>query len=425
MESFHSDGDPLRYIGWPHLSFNQVRPTSKIKMKPENKPQLCPVCTSQQTQFFFYLQDMPVHIGILWPDKTSAQNAPVGDITLNVCQKCGHIFNSSFNEESMNYDLPYDNSLFFSGIFRQFAEDLSTQLINKYTLNYKNIVEIGSGLGDFLKLICEQGNNKGWGFDPSYQPDFSLDPFANQLTFIKGYYQKKLINEKIDFLFSRHTLEHLPNPRELIQQLKEDFDQENDVVFYFEVPNADFMLRETKIWDLIYEHCQYFTASSLRYLFEDNGFEVLDLYETFDNQYLSIECRISGENTINIAKNFNYGDQITQFSENATKMIVDWRNHFSVMLKNNSKSVIWGAGAKGVCFLNILKMPASNIVGAVDINPRKQKKFVPVAGQQIFLPEELKVIQPDQIIVMNSIYLDEIKIITQRYGLPDEICISL
>lgn len=368
---------------------------------------------------------MPVHIGILWPDKSSAENAPVGDITLNGCKKCGHIFNSSFIKELMEYDLPYDNSLFFSGVFREYAHQLSTQLIKKYSLSLKNIVEIGSGLGDFLKLICEQGNNKGWGFDPSYLPDFSPDPVANQLTFFKGYYQKKLINEKIDFLYSRHTLEHLPNPRELIQQLKKDFDQERDVIFYFEVPNADFMLRETKIWDLIYEHCQYFTASSLRYLFEENGFEILDLYETFDNQYLGIECRISDEKTKIYPKNTIQDDQIIQFSENATNLIWKWRNILSAMLKDNSKSVVWGAGAKGVSFLNILKMPESNIVGVVDINPRKQGKFIPLTGQQIFLPEELKVNQPEQIIVVNSIYLDEIKNIIKQFGLPNDICISL
>ncbi len=166
---------------------------------------------------------MPVHIGILWPDKASAQTAPVGDITLNVCKKCGHIFNSSFIKELMEYDLPYDNSLFFSGVFREYAHQLSTQLIKKYSLSYKNIVEIGSGLGDFLKLICEQGNNKGWGFDPSYQPDFFPNPVANQLTFFKGYYQKKRINEKIDFLFSRHTLEHLPNPTRINPTNKKRF----------------------------------------------------------------------------------------------------------------------------------------------------------------------------------------------------------
>jgi hypothetical protein len=33
-------------------------------------------------------------------------------------------------------------------------------------------------------------------------------------------------------------------------------------MFYLEVPNGLFTLRDLGIWDLIYEHCQYFTAAS-------------------------------------------------------------------------------------------------------------------------------------------------------------------
>ncbi len=108
--------------------------------------------------------------------------------------------------------------------------------------------------------------------------------------------------------------------------------------------------------------------------------------------------KIYPENTIE-------DDQITQFSENATNLIWKWRNSLSAMLKNKSKSVVWSAGAKGVSFLNILKMPESNIVGVVDINPRKQGMFIPLTGQQILIPNELKKINPEFVIVMNSIYL--------------------
>lgn len=367
---------------------------------------------------------MPVHIGILWPDETAARNAPAGDITLHFCQTCGHIFNASFLEERMDYDLPYDNSLFFSGVFRQYAQDLAARLIEKYELTHKNIIEIGSGIGDFLKLICELGNNKGWGFDPSYQPDFSGEPIRKQLTFIQGYYENHLVHEKIDFLFARHTLEHLPNPKELIQQLKQDFNHNREIVFYFEVPNADFMLRETKLWDLIYEHCQYFTTSSLRYLFEGNGFEVLDLYEAFDEQYLCIECRIVSDREKITPKPAHSLEEVTNFSENSKKMIQAWREYFTTLAHKNLKSVIWGAGAKGVSFLNIVKKPEM-VIGVIDLNPRKQKKFIPITAHPIFLPEELKVIQPDRVIIMNPIYFDEIKNNIKEYGFREEICVHV
>ena len=45
---------------------------------------------------------------------------------------------------------------------------------------------------------------------------------------------------------------------------------------------------------------------------------------------------------------------------------------------------MWGAGARGVTLLNMLN--DSRIEYAVDINPRKQGKYVPGTGQQIVEP---------------------------------------
>lgn len=367
---------------------------------------------------------MPVHIGILWPLEESAKAAPKGEIKLEFCKNCGHIFNASFDELLMSYDLPYDNSLFFSEVFKKYAKDLCDNLIKKYSLQHKNILEIGSGKGDFLKLICDIGENRGWGFDPSYQPEFQSDPISNRITFFKGYYNSNLLNDKVDFVYARHVLEHLTDPKSLIQQLRSDFIDRNDIIFYFEVPNADFMLREANLWDLIYEHCQYFTSASLRYLFEQNGFEVLDLYEAFEDQYLCIECRIqfgdkSKTNRVDINEHY-----ITHFSNKSNQSISYWNKYLNELSKQGLKCVVWGAGAKGVSFLNILHHE-DTLNAVVDINPNKQSKFIPITGQKIFPPSGLRAINPGKVIVMNSIYLHEIKKLLEDNGLQGDFCITV
>ena len=40
-------------------------------------------------------------------------------------------------------------------------------LIRRYDLRGKEVIEIGCGKGEFLSLLCEVGDNRGVGFDPA------------------------------------------------------------------------------------------------------------------------------------------------------------------------------------------------------------------------------------------------------------------
>ena len=73
-----------------------------------------------------------------------------------------------------------------------------------------------------------------------------------------------------------------------------------------------------------------------------------------------------------------------------------------------------------ITFLNILD-PGQSIPYAIDINPRKQGKFVTGTGQEIVEPAALAASDIDRIFVMNSIYLDEIRTIVQGLGVDAEL----
>jgi hypothetical protein len=77
------------------------------------------------------------------------------------------------------------------------------------------------------------------------------------------------------------------------------------------------------------------------------------------------------------------------------------------MKEGGRRTVVWGAGSKGVTFLNTFR--DSGVDYAVDINTRKQGMYVAGTGQRIVPPEFLKDYQPDLITVMNPIYRKEIK----------------
>jgi hypothetical protein len=68
--------------------------------------------------------------------------------------------------------------------------------------------------------------------------------------------------------------------------------------------------------------------------------------------------------------------------------------------------VVWAATSKTVAFLAAVAVP---VVAAVDINPAKQGSYLPGSGTPVVAPQALTEIDPDLILVMNPIYLEEIE----------------
>ena len=81
---------------------------------------------------------------------------------------------------------------------------------------------------------------------------------------------------------------------------------------------------------------------------------------------------------------------------------------------------LWGAGSKGVTFLNLLD-PGPGVRFVVDINPRKQGRFVPVTGHEILPPESLKTDPPDIVLVANPLYKTESQAALNELGVKAEV----
>ncbi len=157
-------------------------------------------------------------------------------------------------------------------------------------------MEIACGKGDFLSRLCALGNNRGIGFDPSYTPDASQDSGSQRITFIRDVFSERHIPDGDDFFCCRHALEHIADPITMLGQLRKAMGDRTDRTAFFEVPNALAILRESAIWDVLYEHCTYFVPESLRLLFVRAGFEVLDLSEQYEGQFVTIEARPAAQN---------------------------------------------------------------------------------------------------------------------------------
>lgn len=387
----------------------------------------CPLCGSSRLDQIYEATSVPIQCNRLWSDREQAVNCPRGNIRLALCQDCGLVTNTDFDPSMIDYSQEYENSLHRSARFQSYARSLVERLIMRYDLRNREVMEIGCGKGDFLLLLCEMGGNRGVGFDSSYVDRDDFDTDTINVKFIKEHYSSKHSRYNADLICCRQVLEHVPDPVRFLNSVGMAARNRSNTRLFFEVPNATYIFRNLFLWDIIYEHCSYFTPQSLSRLFISCGLEVSEIAEEFGGQYLTVHARPGKPGVGGAIGEDGGSDQVSaaldSFKTGHRGLLDKWRSQLDYMMEQGKRVVTWGAGSKGVSFLNLLK-PGDGIQYAVDINPKKHGRYVAGTGQRIISPESLKKHRPEVVIVMNPIYRDEIEGIAAEIGIaPQFVCL--
>jgi SAM-dependent methyltransferase len=404
-------------------NFNFVQEQTSLSHNPSTD-QVCPNCGHPELNIFYEVREVPVHSCLMLSSQQEALDFPCGDVVLGFCDNCGFITNTEFDPKWSAYAPNYEDQQSFSPTFNQFALDLANHLVAKYNLYDKDIVEIGCSKGDFLLLLCELGNNRGVGIDPSVVPGRVPSKAAERVTFIQDYYSEKHAAYVGDFICCRHTLEHIHATYEFLNTVRRSIGNRHQVGVFFEIPDTTRVLRDLAFEDIYYEHCSYFTRGSLARLFRSCGFEVTDLYRAYGDQYLLIEAKPVAQPSEAIHSQeetlAELREDLTHFTDNINHKLSHWKQHLEQSKQNGKKVVVWGSGSKCVAFLTTLDT-IDKIQYVVDINPHRHGKFIPGVGKEIMSPEFLKEYQPDEIIMMNSIYRNEIQKMLNEMGLNPQL----
>lgn len=182
------------------------------------------------------------------------------------------------------------------GFYKKIEEDVpwweiiyneKYDLLEKYiTKQNKSILDIGSGLGYFLKC----GKERGWktvGVEPSLESfDYSM---KHGLEIINEYLDEKNYQKlgKYDVVHMHEVIEHLPDP---VSMINLGMGMLNPGGLLCIVSPNDFnplqeaFMKSGKTdqwWISPPEHINYFNFSSISKLLKENGFNILEQTSTF------------------------------------------------------------------------------------------------------------------------------------------------
>jgi SAM-dependent methyltransferase len=346
---------------------------------------------------------------LLLENQAAARSIRRGVLDLRICAGCGFVFNGAFDPDLLDYGQHYDNTQTHSPAFSAYVDHLIRSLVEEHGVHNRTIVEIGCGKGTFLRrLVAYPGaNNTGIGFDPTYVgPATDCD---GRLRFVRSFYGPEAA-VRADVVLCRHVIEHVPDPLDFLQAIRGTIAADRSAQVFFETPCLEWILRHRVVWDLFYEHCSLFTPSSLRQVFRTARFDVRQVEHVFGGQYLWLHATTGPQRPLPGPASIPVAELVAlarSFGLHAESARVRWLEQLRYLTRLG-RTALWGAGAKGVTFCNLIDPEAARITCVVDVNPGKQGRFIAGTGHRIVAPEKLAAEGVAHLLVLNPNYRDEV-----------------
>jgi len=367
----------------------------------------CKLCKSSNTKVIFDLREIPANQNKVYDTEDSAKNCKTSNIKLEGCNCCGFVFNADFNEDNIDYSGLYDNNQSLSPYFMDYVNSEVHWLIeHEYISDKDTVVEIGCGKGYYIKTLAEKlKDGIYYGFDTSYDGDLNF-PDIN-LVYYLSYFSDKYSHIKPDISICRHVIEHIENPIDFFMSIRKAI-PENSLLF-LETPDFDWIIENKTYYDICHEHCSYWLTGTLDMALQSSGFDLVESLHGFEGQYLWVVAR-AVKMPVSLAMPKGQAENLAVNNLNSKEAAA--YKELLQKLKQYAQSnniAVWGAGAKGCCFLNLTDTNRQFFSHVIDINPNKQNKFIGKTAHPIISPEQIRDNTIGAILIMNPNYEKEIQ----------------
>lgn len=370
---------------------------NKIKQTEthQNKEYSCLVCGNSlhEASVLFSCANMPGSAQDI-PTKEELANDRGIDLKLVQCKYCGLV-------QIPTEPVPYYKKVIRAGGGSATMDTLRNRqysdLIKRFNLYGKKILEVGCGRGEFLRIWRNYDVRAvGIEFDAelvSKAREQGLEvynAFADNAATV-------LPEAPFDAFVQFNFLEHQPHPNEMLQCIYLNLTE--DGVGLVTVPSLEYIL-QNGYYELIKDHIAYYSKETLCFLFQKNGFEIAG-YETVNRDTHAITVR----------KRHLHDTSVWQESFKILKN--ELFEHINSYIAQGKKVAVWGASHQGFTLLSSLGL-GSKISYIIDSAPFKQGKYspashVPIVERKHYFEEPV-----NSIIIMAPGYTGEIASIIKK-----------
>ena len=382
-------------------------------MKPRST---CPGCGGPRLTAPWRLPRQPVVLNYRFARPEDATRLPRRDLNLVQCRGCGLVHNATFDPGVIPYDERYENRQCFSPGFLHHLEAVADGLIRRHGLQGGRLLEVGCGKGDFLRMLAARAGARADGYDTSYEP--GPEPEPEGVAFHRSYVGPSDVRGDYDAVICRHVVEHVPAIGDFFRLLAGIARAAGDPVVAVETPRLEWIIGHSALWDLFYEHCNYFPTPTLAHLARRAGFRVVRHRPVFGGQYQLLELRLSRRPTPPRAPGIPADARLAPFARVARGRL-DRQGRRFARAAGDSGWAVWGAGAKGVALVHHLTATRPRCV--IDSNPAKQGGFLPGTRIPIVGPGDPRLPRLGLVVIANPNYGREIRAELDRRGFSGRI----
>ena len=357
------------------------------KIEGSKRMTACRVCGSSKRNDYFLITEFPSSAQGFQKSKKTAKTLK-SDLDIFECSVCGL---TQISNQPVSYYREVKRAAAYS-------EDMKIQRLKQFKSmlslisNKKHIkaFEIGSGKGEYME-ICKE---LGWeviGIESSIENIQKSKNFSNNiingfigesnLTILKKKIESYYEEAKIDICYCLNFIEHWPNPKKCLIELKSLLSE--NTLCLFEVPNFNMIQEKGLYAEFIPDHLSYFNMNSFAYLIKKSGYEIIKL-ETFYNQYIiSCYCKPIFQTQLNALKKEYFKDK-KELKETIKEIEGD--------------IYFWGAGHQSLAYLSMLGN-LDQVKFVVDSAKFKQGFFCPGSGYEIKDPSVLENVENGNLII--------------------------